>query len=417
MNNLPPLPDRLSPPRGQMNVLLLEGVADSAVHLLSRAGYVNVTRLPGALQGDALAEALAGVHLLGLRSRTHLTESALAAADSLLAVGCFCIGTDQVDLQAARARGIPVFNAPFSNTRSVAELVMGEIVMLLRRVPEKSVAAHHGSWDKSAANAWEVRGKTLGIVGYGNIGSQLSALAEAFGMNVLYHDIIDKLPRGNVRQAASLADLLASSDVVSLHVPQTPQTDHMIGAAELAAMKPGGFLVNNSRGSVVDLDALAEALRRGHLLGAAIDVFPVEPTAAGDALHTPLQGLPNVILTPHIGGSTAEAQWNIGEEVARRLMEYADAGATLGAVNFPQVQLPARGGDIRFIHVHRNVPGMLGQVDAVFSARGLNIAAQYLQTEGDVGYVVVEAEGAADAPDVLAALSAIPGTIRAQRLS
>jgi len=416
MNRIAPLPDRLSPPREQMRILLLEGVADSAVHLLSRAGYVNVTRLPGALHGAALAEALAGVHLLGLRSRSRLTEAALRSAGSLLAVGCFCIGTDQVELAAARARGIPVFNAPFSNTRSVAELVMGEIVMLLRRIPEKSIAAHRGDWDKSAANSWEVRGKTLGLIGYGNIGSQLSALAEAFGMRVLYHDITDKLPRGNAQPAASLGELLAQSDVVSLHVPQTPQTARMIGAEELAAMKPGSFLINNSRGSVVDLEALAEALRRGHLLGAAIDVFPVEPTGKTDKLSTPLQGLPNVILTPHIGGSTAEAQWNIGEEVARRLVEYADAGATLGAVNFPQVQLPARNHDVRYIHVHRNVPGMLGQVDAVFSCRGLNIAAQYLQTEGDVGYVVADVEGQADDPDVLAALRAIPGTISARRL-
>ena len=416
MDQTLPLPDRLSPPREQMRVLLLEGVADSAVHLLSRAGYVNVATRPGALHGAQLAEALAGVHLLGLRSRSRLTAEALARAESLLAVGCFCIGTDQVDLTAARERGIPVFNAPFSNTRSVAELVMGEIVMLLRRVPEKSVAAHRGDWDKSSAHSWEVRGKTLGLIGYGNIGSQLSALAEAFGMRVLYHDITDKLPRGNAQPAAGLRDLLATSNVVSLHVPQTPQTDRMIGAAELAAMKPGSFLINNSRGSVVDIDALADALRRNHLLGAAINVFPVEPTAKGERFSSPLQGLPNVILTPHIGGSTAEAQWNIGEEVARRLIEYADAGATLGAVNFPQVQLPARNRDIRYIHTHRNVPGMLGQVDAVFSARGLNIAAQYLQTEGDVGYVVVDVEGAADDPAVLAALRSITGTISARRL-
>ena len=410
------LPDRLSPPREQMRVLLLEGVADSAVHLLSRAGYVNIARHPGALQGQALTEALQGVHLLGIRSRSRPGAAILAQAPSLLAIGCFCIGTDQVDLAAARGRGLPVFNAPFSNTRSVAELVMGEIVMLLRRVPEKSTAAHRGEWDKSAAASWEVRGKTLGIVGYGNIGSQLAALAEAFGMRVIYFDITDKLTRGNAQPAAGLQDLLAHSDVVSLHVPQTPQTERMIGAAELAAMRPGTFLINNSRGAVVDLDALAAALRSGHLLGAAVDVFPIEPTVKGDRLNTPLQDLPNVILTPHIGGSTVEAQWNIGEEVARRLIEYAETGATFGAVNFPQVQLPARRHDVRFVHVHRNVPGVLGQVDAVFSSRGLNIAAQYLQTEGDVGYVVVDVESLADDPGVLAALRAIPGTISARRL-
>jgi D-3-phosphoglycerate dehydrogenase len=406
----------LSPPRDQVRVLLLEGIADSAADLLARAGFVNVARLPGALQGAALAEAVRGVHLLGIRSRTQLTAAALAAADALLAVGCFCIGTNQVDLPAARGRGIPVFNAPFSNTRSVAELVMGEIVMLLRRIPEKSAAAHRGEWDKSATNSWEVRGKTLGIVGYGNIGSQLSALAEAFGMRVIYHDVVDKLARGNVQQARGLGELLAESDVVSLHVPETPQTSGLIGAAEIAAMKPGAFLINNSRGTVVDLDALAEALRAERLLGAAIDVFPVEPASNGDAWRTPLQGLRNVILTPHLGGSTAEAQWNIGEEVARRLAEYADTGATLGAVNFPQVQLPDRGEGTRYIHVHRNVPGVLERVNLVFSGRGLNIAGEFLQTQGDVGYVVVDADATVDDPGVLADLRAIEGTIRARRL-
>jgi D-3-phosphoglycerate dehydrogenase len=411
----------LSPPRDQLRILLLEGVADSAAHLLARSGLVNVTRLPVALQGPALAEALRGVHLLGIRSRTRVTDAALDAAEGLLAVGCFCIGTDQVDLAAARGRGIPVFNAPFSNTRSVAELVMGEIVMLMRRIPEKSAAAHRGEWDKSAANSWEVRGKTLGIVGYGNIGSQLSALAEAFGMRVLYHDVVDKLPRGNVQQATGLGELLAQSDVVSLHVPETPQTERLIGAAEIAAMKPGAFLINNSRGRVVDLEALAEALRTGKLLGAAVDVFPIEPTGRDEALRTPLQGLRNVILTPHVGGSTAEAQWNIGEEVARRLAEYAETGATLGAVNFPQVQLPGRGPHAeargtRYIHVHRNVPGMLEKVNLVFSGRGLNIAGEFLQTQGDVGYVVVDADGPVDDAGVLADLRAIAGTIRARRL-
>ncbi|CAH2604631.1 phosphoglycerate dehydrogenase [Rhodovastum atsumiense] len=401
---------------GQLRVLLLEGIADSATALFARAGFAHVERRAGALQGAALAEALRGVHLLGIRSRTRLDEAALAAADSLLAVGCFCIGTNQVDLRTAREQAIPVFNAPFSNTRSVAELVMGEIVMLLRRIPDRSRAAHQGGWDKSAANSWEVRGKTLGIVGYGNIGSQLAALAEAFGMRVLYHDIAIKLPRGNVQISAGLAALLAECDVVSLHVPETPDTVGLIGRDEIAAMKPGSFLINNSRGTVVDLDALATALRSGHLLGAAVDVFPVEPTGDGEKLVTPLQGLPNVILTPHIGGSTIEAQWNIGEEVARKLIDYADAGTTLGAVNFPQVQLPDRAQNARYIHVHRNVPGMLGQVNLVFSRRGLNIAAQYLQTEGDLGYVVIEAEGQAAAAEVLADLQAIEGTIRARLL-
>jgi D-3-phosphoglycerate dehydrogenase len=410
-------PDRLSLPKDRIRVLLLEGVHDSAAELLARSGYGSVTRLPGALDGDALSEALRGVHVLGIRSRTQLTESVLAGADRLMAVGCFCIGTNQVDLPAARRRGIPVFNAPFSNTRSVAELVMGEIVMLLRGIPGKSAAAHRGTWQKSAAGSWEVRGKTLGIVGYGNIGSQLSVLAEAFGMRVLYHDVLDKLPHGNARKAADLADLLAGSDVVSLHVPEAPGTLGMIGEAELRRMKPDAILLNNARGTVVDLDALARVLREGHLLGAAVDVFPVEPASARETFHTPLQGIANVILTPHIGGSTAEAQERIGGEVARKLVDYSDTGATVGAVNFPQVQLPARPSGTRYMHVHRNAPGLLRRVNDAFTDRGLNIAAEYLQTDGEIGYVVVEAEGSAAAEEsVLEDLRAIDGTIRARLL-
>jgi D-3-phosphoglycerate dehydrogenase len=312
--------------------------------------------------------------------------------------------------------GVPVFNAPFSNTRSVAELVMGEIVMLLRRILDKSNAAHRGVWDKSAANSWEVRGKILGIVGYGNIGSQLSVLAEGFGMRVLYHDALDKLPHGNAQKADSLDALLAASDVVSLHVPETIDTFGMIGEAQIRTMKPGSFLINNSRGTVVDLHALADALRDGHLLGAAVDVFPVEPGSNNERFTTPLQGLSNVLLTPHVGGSTAEAQVRIGEEVARKLVEYSDGGSTLGAVNFPQVQLPLRPNGTRFLHVHRNVPGLLGRVNDVFARRELNIAAEFLQTDGDIGYVVVEAEGPASDQSVLEDLRGISGTIRARLL-
>ncbi len=408
--------DRLSFSKDLVRILLLEGVHDTAVDLLARAGYANVTRMKTALDGAALADALPGVHILGIRSRTQLAEAAFAAADRLLAVGCFCIGTNQVDLPAARARGIPVFNAPFSNTRSVAELVMAEIVMLMRGITTRSEAAHRGVWDKSAANSWEVRGKTLGIIGYGNIGSQLSVLAEAFGMRVLYHDTVDKLPHGNAHKAADLADLLASSDVVSLHVPETLETFNMIGEAEIAAMKPGAFLINNSRGTVVDLDALAAALRAQRLLGAAVDVFPVEPASNNEKFRTPLQNLPNVILTPHVGGSTAEAQARIGAEVARKLVDYSDTGATLGAVNFPQVQLPPRPSGTRFMHVHRNVPGLLRKLNDVFGRRDLNIAAQYLQTDGDLGYVVVDADGPADDADVLEEMRAIEGTVRARLL-
>lgn len=407
----------LSLAKDKIRILLLEGIHDSAVSLLRANGYENVTRLPKALEGAALREALEGVHIVGIRSRTQLTAEIIAAADRLIAVGCFCIGTNQVNLTAARVQGIPVFNAPYSNTRSVAELVMGEVVMLMRRIFPKSVQCHEGGWNKSAANSWEVRGKTLGIVGYGSIGSQLSVLAEAFGMRVIYYDVIDKLVHGNATPVETLNDLLAQSDVVSLHVPQLESTANLIGAAQIRAMKPGSFLINNARGNVVDLDALAGALKDGHLLGAAIDVFPVEPKGAGDQFASPLQGLDNVILTPHIGGSTAEAQERIGVEVARKLIEYSDVGSTLGAVNFPTVQLPESPRGTRFMHVHSNVPGIMMQINEIFSREGCNITAQYLQTDGELGYVVVEADTGRDVEKdsrILARLRDLKGTIRAR---
>ncbi len=417
MSHISPMQQALSLPKSSIRILLLEGVHDSAVELLARAGYENVTRLKTGLEGDMLAEALAGVHVLGIRSRTQLDAAAIAAADRLISVGCFCIGTNQVDLAAARARAIPVFNAPYSNTRSVAELVMGEIVMLMRGIPAKSEKAHRGVWDKSAANSTEVRGKTLGIVGYGSIGSQLSVLAEAFGMRVVYVDVLDKLPHGNASKAENLQALLAQSDVVTLHVPEMASTEGMIGPAEVAAMKPGAIFINNARGSVADLDAVADALRDGRLLGAAVDVFPVEPTSNNERFTTPLQGLPNVLLTPHVGGSTAEAQARIGEEVARKLIDYSDIGSTVGAVNFPQVQLPKHPAGTRFMHVHRNVPGVLRRINDVFGDRGLNISGQFLQTEGDIGYVVVDVEADAIEPErVLEELREIDGTIRARLL-
>jgi D-3-phosphoglycerate dehydrogenase / 2-oxoglutarate reductase len=407
--------DRLSLPKDRIRVLLLEGVADSAVALLAAAGYANVTRMAKALEGEALAEALSGVHILGIRSRTQVTEAALARADRLFTLGCFCIGTNQVALDAARIAGVPVFNAPFSNTRSVAELVIGEVVMLLRGVPAKSASAHQGGWDKSAEGSFEVRGRTLGIVGYGNIGSQLSVLAEAFGMRVIYYDHTAKLPHGNARPCATLRELLAEADIVTLHVPETPETIGMIGEAEIAAMRPGAILINNARGTLVDLDALAAALRRGRILGDAVDVFPVEPARNGERLESPLQGIPNAILTPHIGGSTAEAQTRIGEEVARKLVDYSDTGATLGAVNFPQVQLPARPSGARWTHMHRDAPGMLSRINESFGRRGLNISAQHYQTAGDIGYVVVDSvDAAAEAEAILAELRALPGTVRAR---
>ena len=401
--------------KDRIKILLLEGVNDSAVELMQAAGYSSIERLPKALDGDALREAVKGVHLIGIRSRTQIDAEALAAADRLIAIGCFNVGTNQVDVDAARRIGVPVFNAPFSNTRSVAELVIGEIVMLLRRIAPRSMAAHAGGWDKSATDSHEVRGKTLGIVGYGNIGSQLSYLAEALGMRVVFYDHTDKLRHGNTEPTATLHDLLAQSDVVSLHVPETPATAGMIGAAEIAAMKPGAYLINNSRGTVVDLEALAAALREGRLRGAAIDVFPVEPGSNAEAFRSPLQGLPNVILTPHVGGSTEEAQERIGVEVARKLVEYSDGGSTVGAVNFPQVQLPIRPHGTRFIQVQRNLPGMLGKLNDLFARHAVNIAAQYYETTSDVGYVVLDADAsAADSQRVLADIRALEGTIRAR---
>jgi D-3-phosphoglycerate dehydrogenase len=374
-----------------------------------------VERKPGALEANALREAVRAIDLLGIRSRTQLTHDIFADAGRLIAVGCFSVGTNQVDLDAARRRGIPVFNAPFSNTRSVAELVIGEIVMLLRRIFPRSRAAHEGKWDKSATHSHEVRGRTLGIVGYGNIGSQLSMLAEAMGMKVIYFDQTDKLRHGNTEPVETLQDLLAQSDVVSLHVPETLETSGMIGEAELRLMKPGACLINNSRGTVVDLDALARAVRDGHLAGAALDVFPVEPSSNSDRFQSPLQGLHNVILTPHIGGSTEEAQDRIGKEVARKMLDYLSTGSTMGAVNFPQVQLQKRQQGTRFSHVHRNVPGMLRRLNEVFLERDINIIAQYLQTDSEVGYVVLDADVAGEGVDeLLDDIRALDGTIRAR---
>lgn len=412
-------PDVAGPPftRAETRVVLLEGISARAVELFATAGYTGVERHAKALEGAALVEAVRGAHVLGIRSRSQLTRTVLEAAGPLMAVGCFCIGTDQVDLQAARALGVPVFNAPFSNTRSVAELTIGEIVMLLRRVAPRSAGAHRGEWDKSAEGSYEVRGKTLGIVGYGNIGSQLSTLAEAMGMRVIYHDRTDKLRHGNTEPVDTLHELLARSDVVSLHVPDLPGTRGLIGAAEIAAMRPGAYLINNARGGVVDLDALADALKGGHLAGAAVDVFPKEPRSAAERFTTPLQGLDNVILTPHIGGSTMEAQERIGEEVARKLLSFLDTGSTGGAVNFPHVDQPRDSRVARFLHVHRNVPGVLGRLNAVLSARGLNVSAQLLQTDGDLGYVMIDTENRpGDQGELLAALCAVEGTIRARAL-
>lgn len=409
------MPSDLLPFEQRFNTLLLEGVNDSAVELFANSKSLNIERMPKALEGDALREAIKGIDLLGIRSRTQLTGDILSSVGQLIAVGCFSVGTNQVDLDAARRRGIPVFNAPFSNTRSVAELVIGEIVMLLRRIVPRSAAAHDGGWDKSATDSHEVRGRTLGIVGYGNIGSQLSMLAEAMGMKVIFFDHTDKLRHGNTEPVESLQELLTRSDIVSLHVPETPATSGMIGEAELRLMKRGACLINNSRGTVVDLEALATALRDGHLAGAALDVFPVEPSSNSERFECPLQGLQNVILTPHIGGSTEQAQDRIGKEVARKMLDYLDTGSTMGAVNFPQVQLQKRPLGARFSQIHRNVPGMLRRLNEVFLQRDINIFAQYLETDSEVGYVVLDADLAGhESHEILDDIRALDGTIRAR---
>jgi D-3-phosphoglycerate dehydrogenase len=395
-------------------ILLLENIHPSAVTLFNRAGFDDVTLVKGAMEEDELIEAIRDVHILGIRSKTRVTEKALKSATHLAAVGCFCIGTDQVDLNFAESRGLPVFNAPYANTRSVAELVLGEIIMLMRRIPAKNAAAHQGEWLKAVEGATEVRGKTLGIVGYGHIGTQLSVLAENFGMRILFYDVIDKLSLGNAHKCNSLNELLEQSDIVTLHVPATPKTNLMISKAQLQKMKPGSFLINASRGKVVDLEALSEELKNNHLAGAAIDVFPVEPANNGEKLETPLRGLPNVILTPHIGGSTLEAQENIAGEVADKLVRYVRDGATYGSVNMPQINLPqVEENHTRFRHIHQNVPGVLVKINDVFSSRDLNIAAQYLQTTPRSGYVVIDIDGVMNDFEIRNELAQIVGTIRA----
>ncbi|MDZ7779910.1 MAG: phosphoglycerate dehydrogenase [Gemmatimonadota bacterium] len=406
---------RLSLSKDRIKFLLLEGIHPAAREALREAGYTNVESHAGSLTPDELEKAIADAHFVGIRSRTQLTADVLDAAEKLTAVGCFCIGTNQVDLDAAELKGVPVFNAPFSNTRSVAELVLAEVVFLLRGIPAKNAAAHRGEWTKSAAHSYEMRGKKLGIVGYGHIGSQLGVLAEALGMEVIYHDVENKLPLGNASVRDHLSDLLEEADVVTLHVPETPATRMMIGPAELATMRAGTYFVNASRGSVVDIDALAEALESGHLAGAAVDVFPEEPESNSDPLVSPLTEFDNVILTPHIGGSTQEAQKNIALEVAGKLVKYSDNGSTTQAVNFPQVSLPENEEFRRILHVHRNVSGVLEKINHIFSEEGINVAAQYLQTSPRVGYVVMDAE-VDDAWGLVDRLKGIDGTIRTRLL-
>lgn len=409
------MPPVYSLQKGKIKILLLEGVHPSAVECFETQGYSEIEQHTTAMNEDELMERIGEFHFIGIRSRTQLSRKVLEKADRLNAIGCFCIGTNQVDTRAARELGVPVFNAPFSNTRSVAELVLAEIIMLLRKVPEKNMACHNGGWLKTAKGAHEARGKTLGIIGYGHIGTQLSILAEQLGMRVVYFDVETKLALGNATPMKSLKQLLQTSDVVTLHVPETQQTKLMIKDKELAAMKPGASLVNASRGTVVDLEALAQHVKSGHIAGAAIDVFPVEPKNNNEEFLSPLRGLSQVILTPHVGGSTQEAQENIGTEVALKLIKYSDNGSTLSAVNFPEVSLPVQQDYSRILHTHHNQPGVMNRINQVFADLNVNIASQYLQTDNELGYVVMDVDSG-QAENLLEALKQIPGTIRARVL-
>ena len=401
--------------KSKIRFLLLEGVHQNAVDTLHAAGYTNIEYITGALPEAELKEKIADAHFIGIRSRTQLTEDVLECAQKLIAVGCFCIGTNQVDLNAARERGIAVFNAPYSNTRSVAELVLAQAIMLIRGIPERNAACHRGGWMKSATDSFEIRGKKLGIIGYGSIGTQLSVLAEALGMHVYYYDVVAKLPLGNAIQVATLDELLAMSDVVSLHVPELPSTQWMIGEKEIRTMKKGSILMNAARGTVVVIEALAAAIKDKHLLGAAIDVFPVEPRANGEEFESPLRGFDNVILTPHIGGSTQEAQANIGLEVAEKLVKYSDNGTSVSSVNFPEVALPSHPGKHRILHIHQNIPGMMGAINKVFADNKINVSGQFLQTNETVGYVVIDID-AEHSELALSKLQEVEGTMRCRIL-
>lgn len=404
-------------PRSDIKVLLLEGVSQTAVDSFTQAGYTQIEYHQKSLPEAELARAVADAHIVGIRSRTQLTAPIFENARRLLGVGCFCIGTNQVALDAAQARGIPVFNAPYSNTRSVAELVLAQAILLMRRIPEKSMQCHRGGWAKTAEGSYEVRGKTLGIVGYGHIGTQFGVLAESLGMRVIFHDVETKLALGNASPASNLDTLLEQSDIVSLHVPETSSTKNMMGAAQFKRMKKGAVFINASRGTVVDIPALAASLQSGHIAGAAVDVFPVEPKGNDDVFESELIGMDNVILTPHVGGSTQEAQANIGLEVAAKLIRYSDNGSTLSAVNFPEVSLPEHPNSRRLLHIHENQPGMLMQINNLFSDAKVNIDAQFLQTAGNIGYVVIDVNADEKlAQDMRERLSAISGTLKTRLL-
>ena len=379
-------------PKEKIKILLLENISDTAVKNFTRSGYTQVEKLTKALPEEDLIEAIKNVHLLGIRSKSQITPPVLEAAKKLQAIGCFCIGVNQVDLQKATQCGVTVFNAPYSNTRSVAELVIGAAIMLIRRIPDKNIAAHKGIWMKEAKGSYELRGKTLGIIGYGNIGSQVSVLAEGLGMKVLFYDVETKLPLGNATDAKSLKELLSKSDVVTLHVPETDQTKNLINKSNLKYFKKGSILLNYARGEVIELPALRKAMEDGQISGAAVDVFPVEPEKNGDRFETPLQGLPNVILTPHIGGSTEEAQENIGEDVSIKLLNYLEKGITFGSHTVPALSLPPQAGAHRILHIHQNVPGVLSAINSALSTNHINIVGQYLKTNESIGYVVVDVD-------------------------
>lgn len=377
-------------PKEKINILLLENISDTAVQNFKKAGYASVKKIGGAVSEEELMKAVKDVHLLGIRSKTQITKNILDAASKLQAIGCFCIGVNQVDLKSATSNGVAVFNAPYSNTRSVAELVIGLSIMLIRRIPDKNKAAHEGIWNKEAKGSYELRGKKLGIVGYGNIGSQLSVLAESLGMRVIFYDVQTKLPLGNAEAKDTLKELLQEADVVSLHVPETTHTKNLINKNNLKYFKKSSILINYARGEVVDLDALKQFIDDGHIGGAAIDVFPWEPEKNGDKFTTPLQGLPNVILTPHIGGSTEEAQLNIGEDVSNKLLQYLERGVTTGSHTVPELALPLQEGTHRILHIHRNVPGVLSEINTTLSKNKINILGQYLKTNDAIGYVVLD---------------------------
>lgn len=388
------MPDKktTSYPKDKINILFLENISDVAVKFFNASGYSNVTKLSGALSEEQLIKEIKNVHLLGIRSKTKITPKVLAAAEKLQAIGCFCIGVNQVDLKTATKQGVAVFNAPYSNTRSVAELVIGASILLIRKIIDKNIAAHKGIWLKDATGSYELRGKTLGIIGYGNIGSQLSVLAESLGMKVIFYDTETKLPLGNAVAKKSLKEVLSNADVVSLHVPDLPSTKNLINKGNIKYFKKGSILINYARGEVVDLDALAKALSSGEISGAAIDVFPWEPEKNGETFTTPLQGLPNVLLTPHIGGSTQEAQQNIGDDVSAKLFNYLEKGVSFGSHTIPPLSLPPQEGTHRILHVHNNVPGVLSEINTQLSKHKINILGQYLKTNDNIGYVVLDVD-------------------------